>query len=158
MSNDTGYAMDWDTEIANDGEGRTLFPDGTECQFEIIEMEKARTKASSKLANCPMAKLKLKCTNPEHGTTTVNECLVLHSTMEWKLCQFFTCIGQRQHGEQLRPRWSDVLGSKGRVKLLVEEYSTVNTQGKKEDRQSNKVDKWLEPSTTTTPPVSDDDF
>ena len=167
MANDTGHALDWDATIENDGEGFTLFPHGTECTFEVIELEKTRTKDGGKLPNCPMAKIKLKCTHPELGTTTVNESLVLHSSMEWKLCQFFVCIGQRKHGEPLRPKWPAGVGSKGRVKLQVDKYTTTNNQGNREERESNKVDKWLDsaatggnqvPAAAQKYTISDDDF
>jgi hypothetical protein len=164
MAEDQGYAFDWDSEIENDGNEFVLFP-ACEAIIEVVEMERAVV-SNGKYTGSPMAKLKLRATHPEHGTTTINENLILHSNMEWKMCQFFTCIGQRQHGEKLRPRWQEVVGSTGRVKVLVDEYQATDKAGNKVVRQNNKIDKWMDPLPASSAkavkadplPITDEDF
>ncbi len=135
MANENGKALDWDSEVQNDGQGWQLLPE-SEAQFEVLEL----TKATSTKLNCPMAKLRLKVWN-EHGETEITEHLVLHTTCEWKLCEFFRAIGQREHGAKLRPRWNEVVGSHGRLKVVVEKYTKRdNTVG-----EANKVKHFLDP-------------
>ena len=126
--------MDWDTPIQNDGEEFHIFPKGTVIEFEVTGFDKARTKN-----NDPMAKLKLSC---EAGGAfgLVSDVLVLMSSCEWKLCQFFTCIGQRKTGEVLTPKWNKVEGSKGFAVLGIRTYEK---DGK--EYEVNEVEKYLEP-------------
>jgi hypothetical protein len=153
MSNADGYALDWDSEIKNDGESFSLLPDGCEADFTILEVGRARV-ANGKYAGSPMAKIKVKATY-KGESTTINENLILHSKMEWKLCQFFTAIGQRKHGDPLCPRWNEVPGSFGKLKVKIEKYTVTNKDGIQEERESNKVDKWLEPIVVKEPDDSD---
>ena len=44
------------------------------------------------------------------GESEMNVNLFLLKRFEWKLCQFFTSIGLRQHGEKLRMNWAAVTG------------------------------------------------
>ena len=126
--------MDWDSEIKNDGQEFKLFPAGSVIEFEVTTFDKARTKN-----NDPMAKIKLSCER-EGEFTLVHDQLVLMASCEWKLCQFFTAIGQRKHGETLKPKWNKVQGSTGYAVLGVREYTK---DGKL--YQVNEVDKYLEP-------------
>jgi hypothetical protein len=59
---------------------------------------------------------------------------------EWKLCEFFTALGIRRHGERLKMRW-DIEGMSGRATVTVDEYT--GRDGDK--RQSNKIKKYLDP-------------
>lgn len=128
----------WDDEISNDSE-YTLLEEG-DCDFEITVFERGRSKGSDKIPPCNMAILTIRLTDDKQNSTTVTDYLVLHSSMEWKLCQFFCAIGQRKHGETLRMNWNKVIGSKGRCKVKVDKY--INDKG--EERKSNKIDKYYE--------------
>lgn len=39
------------------------------------------------------------------------------------MCAFFTCIGQRKHGEKLKMNWNEVVGARGRAKIGHREYN-----------------------------------
>lgn len=136
-------AMGWDDTIENDS-SFTLLPEG-DYDFEVTKFERGRFEGSKKMCACPMAILSLKCTgNGESSTITHN--LMLNKKMEWKLCEFFTAIGDRKHGEQLRPNWGALLGKKGRCKIGIREW----TNDKGEAKKSNEITKFYEPADTPT--------
>lgn len=126
--------FDWDTPIKNDAEERTLFPVGTVVEFEVTKFEQARTQK-----NAPMAKLTLSCES-EGNFAVLSEVLVLMASCEWKLCKFFTAIGQRKTGETLTPQWNKVEGSKGFAVLGIRTYVK---EGK--EHEVNEVTAYLEP-------------
>ena len=146
MPDETGYAMDWDSPVENEGEEFTLLPAGSEANFEVLGLDKSRVSKPGNYTGCPMAKMKIAVRN-EHGSTVVNESLILHSKMEWKICQFFTSVGFRKHGEKLQPQWNRAVGAKGRCKLLVSEYESTKNPGTK--NKNNKIDKFLDPPNAT---------
>jgi len=135
--------LDWDSEVEHDGQGGkfTLLPDG-EYRFGVMEM----AKTTSKKLQCPMAKLTIAIfalDDPDYKEelTRIEDNLVLHSTCEWKLCEFFRAIGDRKHGERIKPKWADVPGSSGRCRIKTETFTKRdNTEGK-----NNKVDFYLDP-------------
>ena len=134
-----GAALDWDSPIANEGRNFHLFPEGAEVHFEVTDL----TRATSRNLNCPMAKLKLRVfefSNPDLENVII-ENLVLHTSCEWKLCEFFTAIGQRRHGDKLAPDWSAVVGATGRCKLGIDTF----TKRDGSEGQANRVRTFLEP-------------
>lgn len=60
---------------------------------------------------------------------------------EWKLCQFFTSIGLRQHGEKLRMNWAAVTGKTGRCRITKRTYKDKTGA----DRETNDLDEFLDP-------------
>ena len=78
---------------------------------------------------------------PDGKSTTVTHNLFLHRKCEGLLCAFFTSIGQRKHGETLRPNWQAVVGATGRCKVGIHEWT--GNDGQK--RQSNEITRFLEP-------------
>lgn len=134
----TEERMDWDSEISKDGEDMVLLPAETIVEFAVVEFEKSRSKAGD-----PMAKLILSLDNGDDDTGfgRAREQLVLKASCEWKLCQFFTAIGQRQHGEVLKPKWNEVKGATG--------YGIVGIDTFKSDKgdtiKKNIIAKFLEP-------------
>lgn len=138
MSNINGFEFDWDTPIEHDGEEIVVLPEG-EYDFEVVGFERQRysPSAGSKVPPCPMAVIRLLM-----GSATVEERLYLHSTFEWKLCQFFTCIGQRKKGDRLVPNWRAVIGARGRCRLGVRTW----TDRSGNERKSNQVLEYLEPA------------
>lgn len=111
--------LSWNSEVSQESEFN-LMPENTEVSFEIVGFERATTRKGA-----PMAKLTLKCANPDtEQTTTVKDTLVLMRSCEWKICQFFACLGLRKHGEKSVPKWESVLGSKGLARLGVEEWQS----------------------------------
>lgn len=135
--------LDWDSEVEHDGQGGkfTLLPNG-EYRFGVMEM----VKTTSKKLQCPMAKLTLAIfalDDPDYKEelARIEDNLVLHSTCEWKLCEFFRAIGDRKHGQKFKPNWPNVPGSSGRCKIKTETFEKRDkTEGK-----NNKVDFYLDP-------------
>lgn len=145
MANDVvERELGWEEEIENDGNDFVLIDEG-DYDFVVTKFERGRSKGSDKLPPCNMAILTIRV----NDETTITENLILHSKMEWKLCQFFTSIGLRKHGEKMRMNWSKVLGATGRCRVIVEDYT--GKDGKV--RQTNRIDKFLEPEETAA--VSD---
>lgn len=139
--NNNDVAMGWDDTIENDSEF-VLLPEDT-YDFEILGFERKRFEGSTKMSACPKAELSIKLTS-EAGSATVKENLLLNKKVEWKLCQFFTSIGLRKHGEPLRMNWSEVTGRKGKCKVSVNKY----TNDKGEEREINRIKEFLEPNET----------
>ena len=143
-----GKPLSWDDEIENDGNGFTLLPEGQECDFVVTKLEKGKSAA----LNAPMAILTVEA-SCELGSVSMRENLVLHTKMEWKICQFFTAIGQRKHGEKLRPDWSKVEGATGRCRLTVDTWTGRNGEAMK----SNKVKEFLEAAVDASSAPADSD-
>lgn len=140
MANDVvERELGWEEEIENDGNDFVLIDEG-DYEFVVTKFERGRSKGSDKLPPCNMAVLTIRV----NDETTITENLILHSKMEWKLCQFFTSIGLRKHGEKMRMNWGKVLGATGRCRVIVEDYT--GKDGKV--RQTNRIDKFLEPEET----------
>lgn len=132
-------SMGWNDIIESDGQF-TLLAEG-EYDFVVTKLEKTFQQATAKIPNgCNKAIITISITTPE-GNASIKENLLLYKPMEWKLAQFFRCIGQKKHGEKLAMDWSKVEGARGRVKIKVEDYQKNDgTTG-----QSNKVDSFLDP-------------
>ena len=140
MNEALGRELGWDDQIENDGADFEPLPDG-EYGFEVRTMERGRFAGSDKMAACNKATIDCIIKDAEGKEHHVYDDLILNSKMEWKLCQFFLCIGQRAKGEKLKPRWNEVVGSTGRFKIYLNEYTDKN--GK--PRRNNKVDEYLAP-------------
>ena len=139
-NNVNDVAMTWDDEIKNDGEGFRVLPEG-EYDFTVTDFARGRFEGSAKMAACPKAELTIKIHDPD-GDVTVNENLFLNRKAEWKLCQFFTAIGHRRHGETLRMNWNAVKGAKGRCKVGIRKWT--GNDGK--EHENNEIIAFLEPS------------
>lgn len=135
--------LDWDSVIENDN-AFTLLPEG-EYPFTVTAFSRSEHQPkdpASKIPACKCAAITLTVEEPASGATVeVNEKLFLLKKFEWKLCQFFTCIGQRKPGEQLRMNWATILGAKGRVRLEINRYT--GNDGK--PHENNRVAEYLEP-------------
>ena len=117
-----------------------LLPEG-EYPFTVTGFDRQNYDGSAKIPPCLMATLHLTVDGGSLGTTAVDERLYLHSTMEWKLSEFFYAIGQLKKNGTVRMNWNAVPGATGTVKLSVNEYT--NKDG--EIRRNNRVAKFLPP-------------
>lgn len=144
MTNSTnGYEYSWDAAIEKDGAEFVLLPDG-DYDFVIEKFDRGRHGGSEKLPACNKATLYLKIESAQ-GTATVKKDLFLHSTCEGLLCAFFTCIGQRQHGQKIQMNWGAVPGARGRARIGTREYN---------GNKYNEVKRFLEPAPgAVTPPA-----
>lgn len=138
MEYTNGYELGWDSAIENDSPEFVLLPDG-DYDFIVERFERGRYEGGDKLPPCPKATLYLKFAAPE-GETTIRKDLFLHSKCEGMLCAFFTCIGQRKHGQRVSMNWSAVPGARGRAKIGKRTYNG-NTY--------NEIKRFLEPAEQT---------
>jgi len=139
MANNDGYALTWESEVENDSQFQLLNPGDAE--FEVTDFQRG----TNNKFGCPQAELKLKVTTGE-GSTVIKENLILHSSMEWKICEFLRGIGQRKHGERVHPNWAKVVGAKGRCKINVREYEKDG-----EKRKINGVEKYYDAAEPAKP-------
>lgn len=136
-----GRALDWDDEISLDSPEYITIPEG-EYDFTVTGFERGRYQPgpNAKLPSCNMAQLTIEVQTPDGLCVPVRDRLFLHSSTEGFLCEFFTAIGQRRHGERVRMNWGAVLGSRGRARVGVRTY-----QKDGETRTINEIKKYLEP-------------
>jgi len=136
----TTDAFGWKDDI-EPGTDFVLLPEGP-CAFTVASFARER-KEMGKLGECNVAVLELECESEAGGETgKVSVNLALHRIVQFKLFQFFTAIGQRQHGDgPLKPDWSKVEGATGRCTLGVREWKGRDG----ETRHSNEVIKFLDP-------------
>lgn len=136
----------WDDEIQNDGSPFQILPEG-DYSFTVKKFERARHSGSEKIPSCNKAILTLSVVNGE-AAGEVQTNLFLHSKFEWKLCQFFTSIGKRKHGEAIRMNWGAVPGAGGVCHVGIRKWT--GSDGK--DRESNEITEFYSPE--DAPPVS----
>lgn len=138
ISNNMGHEIGWDDAIENDN-SFVLLPEG-DYQFTVTKFERSRHNGSEKLPPCNKLVLTIELTDGQQKTT-VEHNLFMHSKCEGMLCEFFTAIGQRKHGEKLVPRWNQVVGSTGTCKVGIRTW-TSNRTG--ETMQSNQIRRFYE--------------
>lgn len=120
-------AMGWDDEITAESKEYTLLPVGN-YQFIIKDnFVRSKTSGKGKLPVCNKADITLTI-NYEGKEVKVITSLVLHKSLEWKISQFFECIGMKRKGVPFRPDWNGIVGKTGTVKISHREYngSTYN--------------------------------
>ena len=121
-----GYELDWDSEIENEGMEYVVAEPG-DYDFVVTAFERGRFQGSSKMPPCNQAKLTIRLEIPGiKGICEIKHNLFLHSKTEWKLCEFFTAIGQRQSGQRVAMNWNAVIGSRGRCKVTKRSYISNN--------------------------------
>ena len=129
----------WDDEIQNDSSPFQVLPEG-DYNFTVKKFERARHSGSEKIPACSKAILTISVFNGKtSGEVQTN--LFLHSKFEWKLCQFFTAIGQRKRGEAKRMNWGAVPGATGVCKVGVRKWT--GNDGK--ERESNEITEFYAP-------------
>ena len=133
-------SLDWNDTIENDSTF-TLLPAG-DYDFTVVKFERARHQPgpNSKLPPCNKAVLTIEVTDGQQRSTVTHN-LFLHSRCEGMLCEFFTAIGQRRHGEPLRMDWTKVQGAHGRCKVGVRDW--IGRDG--QPMQSNEIKRFYEP-------------
>ncbi len=136
--NEVMSELDWDSEISHDSEF-VLLPEG-EYDFTVTKFERGRHNGSDKLPACNKAVLTIEVTDGKNKATITHN-LFLHQKTEGMLCEFFTAIGQRKHGEKLKMNWPGVMGAKGRCKVYVDKWTGKDGQQK----EANKIKKFLAP-------------
>lgn len=134
--------FDWNDVISgNDASSFTLLPEGV-YPFTVMSFERGEHAGSDKIPPCKKAVLTIEIDGGAMGTTQITENLFLHSRQKWKLSQFFISIGFLKKGEEKPMNWQVVPGAKGWLSLIVNKYKSKDG----EDRQNNRVDKFLDPA------------
>ena len=148
-------SYDWDATIEADGGLQELIEAGT-YPFTVVGMTRKRFGGSGKIPSCNMAEVELEVgPSPSEHTAHVKENLHLCDVMEWKLCQFFTAIGARAHGERMVMDWDSVVGKTGMLDLGTRTYESK--AGK--EIELNSVEKFLAPGAApAAPPATPDDI
>ena len=131
--------LGWDDVIENESTFE-LLPEG-EYTFLVESFERGRYEPTpnAKLPACNMVTLSLKITGNDQSATLQHR-LFLHTRCEGMLCDFFTSIGMRKHGEPLKMNWSAVAGRRGRCKIGIRTWKGNDGV----DRQSNEVKRFLD--------------
>ena len=137
-TNPQGYELDWDSEIEQESRTYITLPEGT-YPFRVESFERGLYDGGSKIPKCKMATLNIRLDGGELGIASVTERLYLHSTMEWKLSEFFAAIGLKRKGERVTMNWNAVPGAVGMAEVEVNTYT--NKEGK--ERKNNRVTKFL---------------
>lgn len=137
--NTTPRELSWDDEIQHDSSPFKVLPEG-DYGFTVKRFERARHGGSDKIPPCNKAVLTLAVGNGE-AAGEVQTSLFLYSNFEWKLCQFFTAIGQRKHGETMRMNWGAVPGASGVCRVGVRKWT--GNDGK--ERESNEITEFYDP-------------
>ena len=146
--NGAGRAYEWDEgpiQNPNEGSDFVLLPVG-EYPFRVLKFERGQFPGSNNGSTpaCKKAILTLELDGGPLGKTTAKDDLILFSTFEWKLCQFFKAIGDRKSGEPLRMNWGAVIGKRGRCKIR-------HRPGKQEGVIFIEVDSYLDPGAAPSP-------
>lgn len=115
--------MGWDEEILEES-NYTVLPDG-DYDFIVKSLERGihEPKEGGKIPACKKATLSIELSNSAGDKTTIEHRMFLCKSQEWKLSEFFLAIGQKKHGEPLKPAWAAVVGTRGKCKVGKREYN-----------------------------------
>lgn len=131
-------ALDWDSEISNDGQDYVILPKG-EYVFQVVDLEKGRHGGSEKLPPCPKATLTLEVKTAD-GVARIRHNLFLHRTTERYLSEFFRSIGMKAKGEHMKMDWNKVPGAWGRGRFEPRSY--IGNDG--QEHHANDLVKFLD--------------
>lgn len=140
----TGKALDWDDEIEYTESNYITLPEG-EYPFTVTGFERQNFDGGAKIPPCKMALVHLAIDGGSLGTAYADERLYLHTTMQWKLSEFFHSIGMLQKDGTVRMNWNAVPGASGWVKVTVNKYTNKDGQ----ERTNNRVEHFLAPNDDT---------
>ena len=126
----------WDDVIQKDSDEFTILEEG-DYNFVVTNFERGRHAGSDNLPPCNKATVHIKIDGPT-GSVTLKHSLFLHSKTEGLLSAFFAAIGQKKKGETLKMNWNTVIGSTGRLKLGIRDWTSKSGN----PMQSNEVSKF----------------
>lgn len=151
-----GHELNWNGTITQDAQEYTPLENGYYL-FQVAGFNRARTEGKGKLPPCPMAKLTLQLfqldATPLDRQIGLN--LILHTSLEWKLSEFFVAIGQKEKGQPLIMNWNNVLGARGVCEIGKREnngkmYDDVKKCLDKEEAKQ-KIDAFRQQQTVAQP-------
>ena len=130
------FELDWDATLTQDEFELPVLPDG-DYRFTVVNLEKARhqPRDGGKLPPCNKAILTLRITDPATGMAVdIRHNLYLHSSVMFRLSEFFAAIGQKQKGVDLQMDWNRVVGSTGLCKVKRKE--------RRDNRAESEIDRF----------------
>lgn len=130
--------LGWEDEIENEGSPRRVLEPG-EYPFTVLGFERCPLRRQRK-GSAVQSGYPAPACGCADGESEMNVNLFLLKRFEWKLCQFFTSIGLRQHGEKLRMNWAAVTGKTGRCRITKRTYKDKTGA----DRETNDLDEFLD--------------
>ena len=131
------HEIGWGDQIVADG-GEFLLLDEGDYDFTVTAFERGRFPGSAKIPACNKAVLTL-TVQTQKGEANAKYDLILWSSLEWKISEFFRSLGQKKSGEAFVPRWNEVVGSKGRAHFKPRKYLKNG-----EERQVNDISKFYD--------------
>lgn len=131
------HEIGWEDQITTDGEPFITLEEG-DYDFTVTSFERGRFPGSKKIPACNKAVLTLTVDTPD-GTANVKYDLILWSSLEWKISEFFRAIGQKKAGEAFVPRWNQVVNATGRAHFKPRKYMKDG-----EERFANDVSKFYD--------------
>lgn len=136
--------LGWDGYVESDSDFTIL--DEGDYDFRVEGYERTTSKAGK-----PMAKVQIRVSDPNTGASTVvTDYLVLVSTTEWKISQFFRGVGLKKHGERCKIDFDAAISKTGRCHVIQDGF--LGNDGK--ERFSNKIDRYYDhPSILQTQPI-----
>ena len=130
--------LDWNDSISLDSKEFVVLEDG-DYDFTVKEFERGSFPGGAKIPPCNKASLVLQVEST-NGSATIHTDLLLHRSLEWKLSEFFRCIGQKKRGERIVMDWSKIVGSKGRARIR----KTTYTDRDGNSRNKNEVERFID--------------
>lgn len=131
-------AYDWDSTIKEDGQDFILLAPGTYSAI-VEKYEKQWHEGSDKIGPCPKAVVTA-LISTDKGDARITDRFLLHEKLEWKLSQFFTSVGMKENGEEVRIDFDQAVGRTCRVKV-----SNRPGFGDKSDTLYNEIETWIAP-------------
>lgn len=115
MNDEMNREYDWDDEVENRPDFIDL-PDG-EYEFFVDHYERSKVGGDGKYAGQNMAVIY--CNIVADGEPQVKANIILNKRFDWKLSQFFICIGLMEDKEnaKMKMNWNLVGGTRGRCKV-----------------------------------------
>lgn len=129
--------LGWDDTIEKES-GEFILLQAGEYDFTVKSWERGRHPGSEKLPPCNKAVIVVEIETPE-GMATLKSNLFLHTKTEGMLSAFFGSIGQKKHGEPLKMNWNAVVGSRGRCKVAIRNWTSQDGN----EMQSNEIKKFI---------------
>lgn len=118
MSEQNKDGFGWGDKVDPKEAPRVLLPEGT-AMFTVLGFKRSRGECG-KYGTQNVALVRLMVVSDVDGTETeIEEKIWLVHALKWKLLQFFTCIGQRKHGDEgeFMPDWSKIEGCGGACEI-----------------------------------------
>lgn len=136
MAQEEVRELDWDEEIDDGTEyENVVFPEG-DYDFTVKNFKRDRAKESGN----NMAVLELEVTDGKKKAI-VKDWIVLTTNMKWKIANFFRSVGLKKHGENIKMKWKESIGTTGRCTLSVDTRTSKNGN----DYEVNQIKSYLDP-------------